>query len=79
MHIRKLKENIEIDCSHLVGCADYKIPQVLRSLGILEYDEELSELVDKKQEIEENSSYEVEIRANMIIAIDFIKKELKKI
>jgi len=78
LHIRKLKENIEIDCSHLVGCADYKIPQVLRAYGILEYDEELSKLVDNKHEIEENSSYEVEIRANMIIAINLIQKELEE-
>ncbi len=78
LHIRSIKENIEVDCSHLVGCADYKIPQILRSLGILEYDEELSKLVDKKCEIEENSSYEVEIRANTLVAIDLIQKELKQ-
>lgn len=69
LHIRELKENLNIDCSHLVGCADYKIPQVLRALGILEYDEELANLVDNKLEIIENSIYEVEIRANMIVAI----------
>lgn len=76
LHIRKLKENIEIDCSNLVGCADYKIPQVLRGLGILEYDEELSSLVDNKKEIKENSIYEIEIRASMIVAIKLIKQEL---
>lgn len=76
LHIRELKENLNIDCSHLVGCADYKIPQVLRALGILEYDEELANLVDNKLEIIENSIYEVEIRANMIVAIDLIKKAL---
>lgn len=76
LHIRELKENLNIDCSHLVGCADYKIPQVLRVLGILEYDDELANLVDNKLEIIENSIYEVEIRANMIVAIDLIKKAL---
>lgn len=78
LHIRKLKENINIDCSHLVGCADYKIPQILRGIGFLEYDEELSNLVDNKCEIAENSIYEVEIRANMIVSIDLIKKELNE-
>lgn len=77
LHIRELKENRKVDYSHLVGCADYKIPQSLRTLGILEYDEELASLVDNKIEIEENSIYEVEIRASMIIAINQIKKELK--
>lgn len=76
LHIRAFKENIKIDCSNLIGCADYKIPQVLRELGILEYHEELAELVDHKKELTENSIYEVEIRANMIVAIDWIKKEL---
>lgn len=76
LHIRSLKEEITVDCSNLVGCADYKIPQVLRGLGILVYDKELSELVDNKKEVEENSIYEVEIRANMIVAINLIKKEL---
>lgn len=42
LHIRELKENINVDYSHLVGCADYKIPQSLRNLGIIEYDKELS-------------------------------------
>lgn len=76
LHIRKLKENLEIDCSHLVGCADYKIPQVLRGLGILEYSDTLSNLVDNKVLIPEGSNYEVEIRASMLVAIDLIKKEL---
>ena len=76
LHIREQKEKIEVDYTHLVGCADYKIPQVLRGLGILVYDKELSELVDNKKGVEENSIYEVEIRANMIVAINLIKKEL---
>ncbi len=77
LHIRKLKENIDVDYSHLVGCADYKIPQVLRGLNIVIYDEELSLLVDSKTEIEENSIYEVEIRASMIVVISKIKEALK--
>lgn len=76
LHIRELKENRKMNYSHLVGCADYKIPQVLRGLNILEYDEELANLVDNKIEIAENSIYEVEIRANMIIAINMIKERL---
>ena len=76
LHIRELKENIIVNYSNLVGCADYKIPQVLRALSILEYDEELTYLVDNKIEIPENSIYEVEIRANMIVAISIIKNEL---
>lgn len=77
LHIRALKENIDADYSHLVGCSDYKIPQVMRGLGLLEYNSELSELVDNKKELPENSIYEVEIRANMITVIDMIKEKLE--
>ena len=77
LHIRELKENIKVDYSHLVGCSDYKIPQVMRGLGILEYSDKLSNIIDNKKEIEVNSEYEVEIRANMLVAIDLIKKKLE--
>lgn len=76
LHIRELKENIKVDYSHIIGCADYKIPQVMRGLGILEYSDDLAKIIDNKEEIEENSQYEVEIRANMLVVIDKIAKEL---
>ena len=66
-----------MDYSHLVGCSDYKIPQAMRGLGILEYSDKLSNIIDNKKEIEVNSKYEVEIRANMLVAIDLIKKKLE--
>lgn len=66
------KEHKKVDRSHLIGCADYKIPQVLRSCGVLEYDDELSVLVDTKTKIAENNTYEVEIRASMLVAIDYL-------
>lgn len=69
LYIRKIKENIEVDCTNLVGCADYKIPQVLRAMGIFVYNEELSNIVDNNVNIKQNSKYEVEIRANMINVI----------
>ena len=77
LHIREQKEKIKVDYSHLVGCSDYKIPQVMRGLGILEYSNKLSNIIDNKKEIEVNSEYEVEIRANMLVAIDLIKEKLE--
>ena len=76
LHLRKELENITVDYSYLVGCSDYKIPQVLRGLGILEYNEELADIVDNQCEILENSKYEVEIRASMIVAINMINKKI---
>ncbi len=76
LHIKELINGIKVDYSHLVGCADYKIPQTLRALGILEFNEELSEIVDNKKLIKENSIYEVEIRSNMITVINYINSKL---
>lgn len=78
LNVRKKIEGIDVDCTHLQGCADYKIPQVMRCLGILEFDEELSKLVDSETKIEENSEMEVEIRSNNLVAIDLIYKKLNK-
>ena len=78
LHVIEEKEQKKVDYTNLVGCADYKIPQVMRSLGILEYDDELASFVDTKTEIEENSRYEVEIRSSMIVVIHWIWKTLDK-
>ncbi len=78
LHIREKLENVKVDYSNLCGCADYKIPQVMRCFGILEFSEELSELVDNKICLQEDSNMEVEIRANDIVVIDYIYKKLNK-
>ena len=77
LHIKELINGTKVNYSHLVGCADYKIPQTLRALGIVEFNSELSKIVDNKQLIDENSMYEVEIRANMIAVISYINSKLK--
>ena len=61
----------------LTAFADYKIPQILRKLGILEYTSELSFKVDNKILIPAGSQEEIEIRANTIWAIEIIKEKLK--
>ena len=76
LHLREQIEGISVDCSHLVGCADYKIPQTMRALEILEYNKELSNVIDNKIEIDYSSKYEVEIRAGMLVAIDYIKGKM---
>ena len=76
LHLREEIEKITVDYSNLIGCADYKIPQVLRALGITEYDKDLSYMVDNKKEIEISSKYEVEIRASQIFVLGYIKNRL---
>lgn len=66
LHARKIKEGIEVDYSNIAGCSDYKIPQIIRDLNIIEYSSQLGELVDSKTPIMENNPMEVEIRASVI-------------
>lgn len=79
LHIREIKENIIVDYTNLIGCADYKIPQVLNCYGILEYSKELNKIIENKQEIESNSIYEIEIRANTLAVINEIYIKTNKI
>ncbi len=61
----------------LPGHADYKIPAILRKLGILIYNKELSDKVDQRIEITSGSVEEIEIRANMLLATHIISDKLK--
>lgn len=72
MHARNILEGNHFDYSHLPGCTDYKIPQIIRAFGITEYSKELASIVDKKEEIPFNSLYEIEIRASAIVVINYI-------
>ena len=78
LHIREKKEKIEVDYSHLIGCADYKIPQVMRGYGMLEFSEDLANKVDNKIPLEEGSLEEIEIRANTLRVINYIYEKLDK-
>ena len=79
LHVIENKEQKEVDYSNLLGCADYRIPQVMQGCGILEYDTKLSSILETKTEIEVNSEYEVEIRASMIVVINYIWEQIDKI
>lgn len=78
LHVRQMLENIEVDYSNLMGCADYKIPQVMNSLGMLEYEYDLEYKLARKEELEEDSIEEIEIRANDLVVIDYIYEKLNR-
>ncbi len=69
-----ISRNVE----QLTACADYKLPQIMRRFGILEYTDELAKKIDNKTELPHGSGEEVEIRANTIWAVELIKEEIKK-
>ena len=52
------------------------MPQVLRHLEILQYDEGLAEKVDSQELIDAGSAEEVEIRANTVWAVELIRQAL---
>jgi hypothetical protein len=62
----------------LTAFADYKLPQVLRHLGILHYEKELARKVDEGILLEPGGAEEVEIRANTIMAVELIRQELAR-
>jgi hypothetical protein len=66
------------DLDQLTAFADYKLPQVLRQVGILSYAEELARKVDQEILLEAGSVEEVEIRANTIWAVEMIRRELNR-
>lgn len=76
LYVRELKEKIIVDRTNLVGCADYKIPQVMYSYGMLEYNSELEKIISNQTLIEKDSEMEIEIRANDIVVIDYIANKL---
>jgi len=66
------------DIDKLSAFADYKIPQLLRRLGVIEYVPELAKKVDGYELIEAGSLGEVEIRANTVWAIEEIRSNLSR-
>ena len=66
------------DISELTAFADYKLPQVLRHLGILRYGRGLEQKVDQMILIHAGSPEEIEIRANTIWAVELIRQELER-
>ncbi|MEW6277389.1 MAG: queuosine salvage family protein [Candidatus Eremiobacterota bacterium] len=64
------------DLSQLTAFADYKIPQILRTLGVLEYSPELAASLDRMELIPAGDPREVEIRAGMVWAVEELRRAL---
>lgn len=64
---------------HLTAFADYKLPQILRMFGVLEYVDELAEKVDNMIEIFHDSREEIEIRAATIWAVELLRQKIKEL
>lgn len=62
------------DIHNLTCFADYRIPQLLRHLGIFKYSDQLSDIIDNQNQLCSGSHEEMEIRAATVIAVEEIKK-----
>jgi FAD/FMN-containing dehydrogenase len=64
------------DWDQLTAFADYKVPQVLRQLGILTYAPDLADHIHRRTLIAAGSREEVEVRAATIWACEWIRQAL---
>lgn len=67
------KEGLK-NIDQLTAFADYRVPQVLREFGVLEYSPRLSQRVHKNELILRDDPAEVQIRAATIRAVELIRE-----
>ena len=64
------------DFAALTAFADYKVPQVLRQLGILRYDPALAARIASRALLPAGSEEEIEIRAATIWGVEYLRRAL---
>jgi hypothetical protein len=64
------------DFDQLTIFADYKLPQLLRHFGVLEYHPTLAERIDRQELLEPGSEEEVQIRAATIWACELLRQTI---
>jgi hypothetical protein len=62
--------------SELTAFADYKLPQLLRAWGVLQYQPRLARQIDRGKELPKDSAAEIEIRAATLWAVEFLREAL---
>ena len=64
------------DLDQLTAFADYKVPQVLRHFGVLEYHPSLATRINKQELLAPGSEEEIELRAATIWACELLRREI---
>jgi hypothetical protein len=67
------------DMDKITTFADYRVPQLLRNLGIMEYSKELGDMVDNGVEITAFCMDELYIRSATVVAVDLLVKSVQKL
>jgi hypothetical protein len=65
------------DLDRLTAFADNLVPHVLRVEGVLCYDPELADRIDREELLAPGSAQEVEIRANTIVAVEELVAQIR--
>jgi hypothetical protein len=66
------------DVGVLTAFADYKLPQVLRMCGLIDYHPELAAKIDRREHLVAGSEEEVEIRAATVWAVEALKEAFRR-
>jgi hypothetical protein len=66
------------DLHLLTAFADYKVPQVMRQLGILVYEQDLAARIERREPIPAGSVCELEIRAATVQGCELIRQALQR-
>ncbi len=66
------------DIGEMTASADYKLPQVLRELGILHYSPPLEKFADGRLQIPPGTREELEIRITTLVACEMIRERLQE-
>ena len=64
----------DIDC--LTAFADYRIPQMLHTMGVLSYSPPLDARVRRKELLESGGSWEVQLRGCSVWAVELLRREV---
>lgn len=60
----------------LTAFADYKLPQVIRMFGLMNYEKSLAKKVDNSEDIPHDSREEIEIRAATVWAVELLRQKI---
>ena len=66
------------EINKLTAFADYRLPQILRHHGILEYSDALEEQIRSETPITKGADEEVEIRCATIVAVEELRRGLQR-
>jgi hypothetical protein len=57
---------------------DYRVPQILRHVHVMNYKDDLAQKVDNQVELEKGCSDEISIRAGTVVAVDNLAVKVKE-